>query len=197
VKFKSGRYENFWVGNVAAVGNAGGFVEPLEATALHVIIEQSRILCRVLGEGQRRYTPELRAAANRRIANVWDDIRSFLAIHYRFNRKLDTPFWRHCRENVNLAGAAPIIEMYRQAGPSALLEDYIPRESIFGYEGFMTMIQGQRIPSDFDPMVEESEWKIWRSYQERFKLQAKQALSMPEAIQLIYKQNYQWKQRGW
>src|SRR5258708_37079392 len=37
VKFKSGRYARSWVGNVLAVGNAAGFVEPLEAIALQVI----------------------------------------------------------------------------------------------------------------------------------------------------------------
>lgn len=197
VKFKSGRYEDFWIGNVAAVGNASGFVEPLEATALHVIIEQSRIMARVIAEGQRSYTPAARAAANRRVGNLWDDIRNFLAIHYRFNRRLDTPFWRHCRENTNLGGAEPLIEMYRQSGPAALCEDHIPRESIFGYEGFLTLIQGQRVATDFQPQVDESEWKIWRSYQERFRMYARQALPMPEAIKLIFEQNYQWRQRGW
>jgi hypothetical protein len=33
VKFVSGRYEHAWRSNVIAIGNASGFVEPLEATA--------------------------------------------------------------------------------------------------------------------------------------------------------------------
>ena len=44
VKFRSGHYPRSWVGNVVALGNSGGFVEPLEATALFVIANASRAL---------------------------------------------------------------------------------------------------------------------------------------------------------
>lgn len=40
VKFRTGRHLHNWVGNVVGVGNAVGFVEPLEATALQVICLQ-------------------------------------------------------------------------------------------------------------------------------------------------------------
>src|SRR5437762_1078938 len=50
VKFRSGRRERMWVGNVVGVGNASGFVEPLEATALAMIILQCRALADCLGE---------------------------------------------------------------------------------------------------------------------------------------------------
>jgi tryptophan halogenase len=40
VKFTSGRRARAWVGNVVAIGNANGFVEPLEATALELISTQ-------------------------------------------------------------------------------------------------------------------------------------------------------------
>ena len=40
VKFRSGRYRRQWVDNVVAIGNAGGFVEPLEATALMIVCAQ-------------------------------------------------------------------------------------------------------------------------------------------------------------
>jgi tryptophan halogenase len=39
VKFRSGRYARNWVGNVVGIGHAAGFVEPLEATALQVILD--------------------------------------------------------------------------------------------------------------------------------------------------------------
>jgi tryptophan halogenase len=48
IRFVSGRYERSWVKNVVAVGNASGFVEPLEATALGVIAVQSANLAGAL-----------------------------------------------------------------------------------------------------------------------------------------------------
>src|SRR5262249_11227469 len=38
VRFRSGRHRDLWLKNVVAVGNAYGFVEPLESTALHMVI---------------------------------------------------------------------------------------------------------------------------------------------------------------
>src|SRR4030095_17204289 len=50
VKFRSGRYARSWVGNVVAIGNASGFVEPLEATALGVINAAAGTLSDVLAD---------------------------------------------------------------------------------------------------------------------------------------------------
>ena len=64
VKFRSGRYDNFGHGNVFAIGNSCGFVEPLEATALHLVIEQIRLLCRLLSESDGFIIPELLSVVN-------------------------------------------------------------------------------------------------------------------------------------
>ena len=66
LRFPSGRRERNVVRNVAAVGNASGFVEPLEATALHLIIEQVHSLADGLIDTNHRLTPELRSLLNGR-----------------------------------------------------------------------------------------------------------------------------------
>ncbi len=71
-----------------------------------------------LSDSQCDPTPTLRDVFNRTVNHMWEEIRDFLAIHYRFNTRLDTPFWRHCRQATPLHGAARIVEFYEQNGPS-------------------------------------------------------------------------------
>ena len=104
VSFRSGRYHDFWSHNVVALGNAAGFTEPLEATALHLVIEQIRLVCRILAEGNGRILPALQRIGNRRFRLLWDEVRDFLAVHFRFNRRRDTPFWQHCRSHDQFGG---------------------------------------------------------------------------------------------
>ena len=83
VKFRSGRFARSWVGNVVGIGNASGFVEPLEATALHMICAQSRWVSDAIRDlAPLAPTPTAIAIYNHLNGEFWDDIRNFLAIHY-------------------------------------------------------------------------------------------------------------------
>jgi tryptophan halogenase len=105
VKFVTGRYERAWVKNVVGIGNAAGFVEPLESTSLGVICDQSDSLVNSLIECDRRPTPTIVGQYNKRFRLKWDNIRDFLGIHYKFNTGMDTPYWRECRDKCDIAGA--------------------------------------------------------------------------------------------
>jgi tryptophan halogenase len=182
LKFPSGRYENFWVGNVAGVGNASGFVEPLEATALHMIVEQSHFLSLALADGGLRIVPAIQEVENNRIRRLWDDIRNFLAIHYRFNRKLDTPFWRHCQETVDLAGAEPLVEYFRAVGPSGLISGLLDPVSMFGIHGYLLLLLGQQIPTATERPTAQQDVAAWRSLRELFRVEAENSLPMRAAL---------------
>src|SRR5262249_23487131 len=94
LRFRSGRDREVWKGNTVAIGNSYGFVEPLESTTLHmVIVEIAYLLGGLQPSGNGREYP---AFANERIGRHWDYLRWFLTVHYKFNRKKDTPFWRDC-----------------------------------------------------------------------------------------------------
>ncbi|QYE37089.1 tryptophan 7-halogenase (plasmid) [Polymorphobacter sp. PAMC 29334] len=87
-----GRLETAWTGNCLAVGLAQGFIEPLEATALHLVqstVEQFIATWEAAG-----FTPAGRAAFNTRIARRIEGIRDYIVAHYRMARRDDTAFWR-------------------------------------------------------------------------------------------------------
>jgi len=195
IKFPSGRYRNAWVENACAIGNASGFVEPLEATSLAVICNESRLLAEMLSGCEARPTASLQDLYNRLVGLVWDEIREFLGIHYRFNTRLDTPFWRACRSDVALSASLPFIEFFRENGPSARGAMLLPRaqtESAFGIEGYLTMLVGQKLPyaSSYQPSAAERD--IWSKIQGEHKAVGASGLGVREALSAIRKPDWKW-----
>jgi tryptophan halogenase len=192
VRFVSGRYRDLWVGNVVAIGNAGGFVEPLEATALGAIAFQSRTLVDALLECDRDPTAAVRRNYNRMHAAVWDDVRDFLAVHYKFNTRVDTRFWRHCREHTDLAGASGVVEAYRETGPSMWLESAVPRESVFGVPGYLAMLVGQQVPHAGAGRPTEPERRTWEAQRQRYRAMAARGLTVRETLAAIRSPKWKW-----
>lgn len=180
VRFRSGHYRRSWIGNVIGIGNAGGFVEPLEATALMVICLQSRWLTDALIDSQQHPTPSLVDHFNTTNASLWTDIRDFLAVHYRFNDRLDTPFWRRCREEIPLHTAEGVVRFYRENGPSGIAAGQLGRNNPFGLDGYFAILIGQKVPHErpFQPGPEES--RLWEQKRARHRQLAKQGMTMPE-----------------
>jgi hypothetical protein len=92
LKMKCGRIERSWVRNCLAVGLAQGFLEPLEATALHIVINTVESFLESWDE-QRR--DEFNAA----IARRYEGIRDYLVCHYRTAQRTDTEYWRDAASN--------------------------------------------------------------------------------------------------
>ena len=195
VNFTSGRYERAWVKNVVAIGNSAGFVEPLEATAIGVITLSCSVLASMLESSNGQPSQSQVNLYNRYHSAVWDTIRDFLAIHYRFNTRLDTPFWQHCQRETNLAGAVPIVEYYQENGPSPdwpVRPVLIPPESTFTQDGYFLLLLGQKVPfrKTFTPTA--AELAIWRQEQERNRLMAAGALTARQMLDLIRRPDWRW-----
>ncbi len=136
VRFRSGRHRDFWLQNVVAVGNSYGFVEPLESTALHMVIVELAYLVAVLaGEIDLAF-------ANESLALHWDFLRWFLAIHYKFNRRLDTPFWKTARAETNSSGLDEAIARFREG---VIDSGFQVGDPAFGYSGVQLLLLGQRV----------------------------------------------------
>jgi tryptophan halogenase len=147
VRFRSGRHRDFWIGNTVSIGNAYGFVEPLESTALHmVIIELTYLIEGVEALRGGTFDRAFEDRTNRAVGSHWDYLRWFLAVHYRFNRRLDTPFWRAARAEADVSGVADLLARFRRDGPWLTVDGarFAVGDPTFGYSGLMMLLLGQR-----------------------------------------------------
>ncbi|MHA3772401.1 FAD-dependent oxidoreductase [Verrucomicrobiota bacterium sgz303538] len=193
VKFRCGRYARSWVGNVIGIGNSSGFVEPLESTALSTIIAQCRGLAFTLFECMGRPTPGLAALYNRVTSQGWDEVRDFIALHYKFNTRFDTPFWRACQNDTDLGTVAELVAFYQENGPTAIHEMVSLRStSIFGMEGYLAMLVGQKVPYRPRHQLSAVEWERWQRHRAQCALIAQHGYSVNEALARIRQPDWQW-----
>jgi len=96
LKMRVGRVERSWVKNCLAVGLAQGFLEPLEATALHIVLVTVNDFLDAWEEGSRD-------VFNASIAHRYEGIRDYIVCHYRAALKSDTDYWRDATRHDNLS----------------------------------------------------------------------------------------------
>ena len=97
LQMRVGRLEESWTANCLAAGLAQGFIEPLEATALHIVIATALEFAQAYAQGG--FTAQHRDAFNASIGARYDGIRDYIVAHYRLNRRTDSAYWRDAAAN--------------------------------------------------------------------------------------------------
>jgi len=92
LEMRVGRIAETWTGNCLAAGLSQGFIEPLEATALHIVIATALDFADAYEKGG--YGSAHRDMFNQRIAAKYEGIRDYIVAHYRLNQRSDTQYWR-------------------------------------------------------------------------------------------------------
>jgi hypothetical protein len=93
---RCGRVERSWVKNCVAIGLAQGFLEPLEATALHIVLATVQGFTEAWERGDRD-------GFNAGIARRYEGIRDYIVCHYRTALRRDTDYWRNATSNDRLS----------------------------------------------------------------------------------------------
>jgi tryptophan halogenase len=99
IHMKTGRTRRAWVNNCVAVGLAGGFVEPLESTAIYLIEMAARLLVGHLPD--REINPVFAGRFNKIMSGLGDEIRDFIVSHYVTSNRPE-PFWRAARDDIEI-----------------------------------------------------------------------------------------------
>jgi tryptophan halogenase len=129
IEFVGGYSESFWYKNVLCLGLSAGFVEPLEATAIHNTIIQTSIFVNECLDSSvdRTYLESKRKMFNRRITFLNELTVDFISIHYQ-SGKSDSPFWKNITENKIISkGAKRMIDQCK-----GIIPGYTSMEGMYG-----------------------------------------------------------------
>jgi tryptophan halogenase len=148
IRFRTGRRERLWQGNVVALGLAGGFLEPLESTSIHLIQSGiARLLALFPDTG---FAPVLAAEYNRVMAAQFDAIRDFVILHYHANGRLGEPFWDAARTMPIPDTLATRLALFREKGRVLRYDD-----DLFSVPSWVAVLLGQGvIPAGHDPLAD-------------------------------------------
>ena len=153
----------------------------------------SRNLAQMLGDGDRVVRDTQRSMYNQIHTRTFDCVRWFLGLHYKFNTRLDTPFWTECRRDADCAGINAVIEYYRENGPSSLFRNALldPADP-FGVEGYLIMLVGQRVPYQKSYTPSENDLRAWSLHRAQVRRNADLALTTDEAQRAMFSPSWRW-----
>ncbi|MES3154178.1 tryptophan halogenase family protein [Sphingomonas faeni] len=140
IPMRVGRCRNSWVGNCVAIGLASGFIEPLESTSIQFVDYACRRLLRAMPS--RAFEPTQIARFNTEMAELYEEVRDFLGLHFTLGNRRDTPYWRAVAHDAKRSDAlAHCLALWRHALP----DDFDPRSSVaFGAGSVRAVLFGKR-----------------------------------------------------
>lgn len=190
LRFRSGRHTDFVRGNVAAIGNAYGFIEALQSTALHMVI--TNVYALVLHLKNLQKGKNIGTNINQNLGEIWDRLRWFIAIQFKFNNRYDTPFWKSCRKDIDISGAEELLELYQSHGPLYTLKNNhenvseIDKFQVYGLfsHDFMLLVLGKE-PLSSPFTITEKERSYWLKRYQLWNKLAIKALPQHEILSKI------------
>jgi tryptophan halogenase len=148
LKFTAGCRRKFWEKNCIAIGLAGGFLEPLESTSIHLV--QTGISKLMVLFPDRGFSAVEIDAYNAYALQEYERIRDFLILHYKATVRDDTPFWRRCRDMSIPDSLQQKIDLFKGKGRTLPTPD-----DLFTEHSWIAVMLGQGIdPAGYDPLVD-------------------------------------------
>ncbi|RZL40475.1 MAG: tryptophan 7-halogenase [Rubrivivax sp.] len=148
IRFQTGMRKLAWKENVVAVGLAGGFMEPLESTSIHLI--QSAIQQLIDFFPDRGFNADDIAEFNRSSRFHYERIRDFVILHYHLNQRDDSAFWQDCAHMSVPDSLQEKLDLYRSHGRVVRRDN-----ELFAEVGWIQVMEGQNLlPERFHPLAE-------------------------------------------
>jgi tryptophan halogenase len=148
LKFRTGMRRKLWDRNVIAIGLAGGFLEPLESTAIYLIQAGINRLMSLFPTADCEQV--LQDAYNEQSAFEYERIRDFLILHYHATQRDDTEFWNYVRTMSVPDALKSYIDLFAANG-----QFFRNGNELFGLTSWVQVMLGQGIvPRTYHPAVD-------------------------------------------
>ncbi|KIU30140.1 tryptophan halogenase [Sphingomonas melonis] len=148
VRFRPGKRHRAWEKNVVALGLAGGFLEPLESTSIHLI--QTGILRLIALFPGRGFNAADTDEYNRQTDFEYRDVRDFIIAHYKVTAREDTEFWRYLKHMAVPDSLTERLELFRSSARFFMHA----KAELFREESWVQVLLGQGLQAHHDPMVD-------------------------------------------
>jgi tryptophan halogenase len=148
LRFTTGRRRKAWNRNCIAIGLAGGFLEPLESTSIHLI--QSAIGHLIELFPDHSCDPVLAGEYNRLMDLEFERVRDLLVLHYHATQRDDSALWNYCRTMSIPDSLQYRLELFRERGHVVTYKD-----GLFLEPSWLAVFLGQGIvPRRHDPLAD-------------------------------------------
>lgn len=152
IPYTTGHRKQFWKSNCLSLGLSSGFIEPLEATSIHLIARGMDFFLRYFPD--RDCDPALIREYNRRMIADFEEVRDFIVLHYSTTQRDDTPFWQHCRNLPLPDTLRERIELFKAHG--SMREGV---DELFRASSWQSVFEGMGIrPASPNPRVENLDY---------------------------------------
>lgn len=113
--FAPGRYKQAFTGNCFVVGDAYGFIEPLQSTALTLNASMAQMFARRMSKYNNTGYDGWRTAVNSTVVQAWKEMYTFVALHYRLANPINE-FWDSIQQVGKDGRIAEILTYYNRSG---------------------------------------------------------------------------------
>ena len=150
IPIRSGHRKTFWKNNCVAVGLAGGFLEPLESSAI-VLVELSAKLLAEQMPACREVMDIVAKRFNEVTMYRWGRIIDFLKLHYVLTRRTDSAFWR---DNVDPATVPErlreLLTLWKYQSPW-FFDEFDRLEEVFPAASYQYVLYGMGFTTEVAP----------------------------------------------
>lgn len=139
LRFRTGMRVKTWSRNCIGLGLAGGFIEPLESTSIHLMMAGvSRLIQDFPFNGCH---DALTSQFNEKSRLEFECIRDFIILHYHVTERDDSDFWRRCRTMEIPDTLKERLALWREDGRAYQLS-----HELFRVDSWVMVLLGQRFP---------------------------------------------------